>query len=215
MRLYEADKPRNHTWLFCSDHFWVGIVGWQSAYSPTEKQKDECYETAHKTGYKTDECKSFWERTTSDPVALFNLILAISTVGLWSATISLYRAAERQFSLGRQEFIATHRPKVIVRFIQGPWVDEKMRRLAYVNVVNVGTNPAIIEEFGGDVAYRNKHGWLPPGLDASPKNITPVTLASGQRHLCTGLRQKSRYRHRHFCRINAGAIHLYCRLDQV
>jgi hypothetical protein len=81
--------------FFVATIFWVGIVGWQSAYSPTEKQKDECYETAHKTGYKTDECKSFWERTTSDPVALFNLILAISTVGLWSAAISLYRAGDR------------------------------------------------------------------------------------------------------------------------
>lgn len=60
-----------------------------------------------------------------------------------------------------------------------------MRRIAYVNVVNIGVKPAIIAEFGGDIAYRNKYGWVPPGLDASPKTVTPVTLSSGQRHMFT------------------------------
>jgi hypothetical protein len=81
--------------------FWIGVLGWQSSYSPTERQKDECYETAKKTGYKADECKSFWERTTSDPIALFNLILAFSTVGLWVATIFLYRAGEKQIGIAK------------------------------------------------------------------------------------------------------------------
>jgi hypothetical protein len=82
--------------------FWFGVVGWETSYSPTEKQKEECYDAAKKTGFKADECKTFWERTTSDPIALFNLVLAFSTVGLWVATISLYRAGERQIAVARE-----------------------------------------------------------------------------------------------------------------
>jgi len=104
--------------------------------------------------------------------------LSTYTGGLYSATVVLAIATVALV-------IATHRPKVIVRFIQGPVVDEKMTRFAYVNVVNVGVNPAIIEEFGGDIAYRNAYDWLPPGLDASPKKVASVTLASGQRHMFT------------------------------
>jgi hypothetical protein len=88
-------NPEISLGFFVASLFWIGIVGWQSSYSPTEKQKDECYEAAKNTGYKNDECKTIWEKTTSDPIALFNLILAFSTVGLWVATISLYRAGER------------------------------------------------------------------------------------------------------------------------
>lgn len=43
----------------------------------------------------------FLERTTSDPVALFTLILAISTIGLSLATIKLYRAGERQIRIAK------------------------------------------------------------------------------------------------------------------
>src|SRR5207249_4723879 len=102
--------------------FWVGVLGWQAAYAPTERQKQVCYEATKKTGHKTEECESFWERTTTDPVALFTLILAISTVGLWGATIFLYRAGQDQLRLAREtidfarlEFNATHRPKLVVR----------------------------------------------------------------------------------------------------
>jgi hypothetical protein len=170
--------------FFVASLFWLCVVGWQGSYVPTEKQKDECYETAKKTGFKTDECKTFWERTTSDPVALFNLILAFSTVGLWVATISLYRAGNKQLELGRQEFIATHRPRVIVRFIQGPFPglpDGDGRQFIWVTFANIGETPATIETFGCGLNWRDEKGsWDPPGMLASPKDIPHLVLATGE-----------------------------------
>jgi hypothetical protein len=82
--------------------FWAGVPGWQAAYAPTDAEKQKCYEAAHNAGHKNEECKSFWEKTTSDPVALFTLVLAISTIGLWVATVFLYRAGEKQFQHARR-----------------------------------------------------------------------------------------------------------------
>jgi hypothetical protein len=102
--------------LFASS-LWAGIWGWTDSYAPTEKQKQECYDTAQKTGQKSDECKTFWERTTSDPVAFFTLVLAVSTVGLWVATGALYIAGERQIEIAKQSAnaardAAEHIPRV-------------------------------------------------------------------------------------------------------
>jgi len=77
--------------------FWAAVLGWQAAYAPTDAEKQKCYDAAHKAGHKSEECKALWEKTTSDPVAFFTLVLAISTIGLWVATVFLYRAGERQF----------------------------------------------------------------------------------------------------------------------
>jgi hypothetical protein len=108
-------NPEISLGFFVASLLWISVVGWQAAYSPTEKQRDECYEAAKKTGYKADECKSFWERTTSDPIALFNLILAISTVGLWVATIALYRAGEKQSGIaGKAADAATQSAEALV-----------------------------------------------------------------------------------------------------
>ncbi|HWN49836.1 MAG TPA: hypothetical protein VNO18_08430 [Xanthobacteraceae bacterium] len=79
--------------------FWAGILGWQASYAPTERQKEECYATAQKTGHKTEDCKTLWERTTTDPISLFTLVLAISTIGLWGATIALYFTGEKQIAI--------------------------------------------------------------------------------------------------------------------
>src|ERR1700730_18561949 len=81
--------------------FWIGVLGWQSSYSLTEIEKQECQETAKKNGRKAEDCKTLWEKTTSDPVALFTFVLAISTIGLWGATVFLYRAGERQIAVAR------------------------------------------------------------------------------------------------------------------
>jgi hypothetical protein len=84
--------------FFLASIFWAGVLGWQAAYAPSEIEKRECYEAAKRAGHKTDECKTFWERATSDPVALFTLVLAFSTIGLWVATVGLYFAGERQLA---------------------------------------------------------------------------------------------------------------------
>lgn len=76
--------------------FWTGVLGWQAAYAPTDAQKQECYEAAKKEGHKSEECKAFWERATSDPVAFFTLWLVIFTGGLTVSTIMLWLAGERQ-----------------------------------------------------------------------------------------------------------------------
>jgi hypothetical protein len=82
--------------------FWTAVLGWQAAYAPTDAEKQKCYDAAHNAGHKSEECKALWEKTTSDPVAFFTLVLAISTIGLWVATVFLYRAGERQFGHARR-----------------------------------------------------------------------------------------------------------------
>jgi hypothetical protein len=62
--------------------FWAVVLGWQAAYAPTYAEKQKCYDVAHNAGHKNEECKSLWEKTTSDPVAFFTLVLAVSTIGL-------------------------------------------------------------------------------------------------------------------------------------
>src|SRR5579864_8784610 len=70
--------------------FWIAVLGWVTSYVPTEIEKQECQQAAKKSGRKTEECKTFWERTTSDPVAfyalgtfVFTAVVGISTYFLW------------------------------------------------------------------------------------------------------------------------------------
>src|SRR6266566_4417332 len=81
--------------------FWICVLGWQASYAPTQVEKQECQEAARKSGHKTEECKTIWEKTTSDPVAFFTFVLAVSTIGLWVATVFLYRAGEKQIGVAR------------------------------------------------------------------------------------------------------------------
>jgi hypothetical protein len=96
-------------------------------------------------------------------------------------------AAKDATDLGNREFIATHRPRVIVRYIQGPDFDAEGQQFITVTFVNIGINPATIEAFGGDLVRRNKQSghFALGGLQASPIAITPITLVSGQRHFFT------------------------------
>src|SRR5260370_37679247 len=98
----------------------------------------------------------------------------------WGAATS-YQAGQP-----RQEFISTHRPKVIVRFIDGPFVQDGPQFMCVV-VCNVGVNKATILEWGSDLARRNADTKkrVPPGLDFAAKPIVPISLLSRQRHGCT------------------------------
>jgi hypothetical protein len=80
---------------------WIGILGWQASYAPTDSEKRQCEETAAKPGHKSEECKTLWERTTSDPVAFFTFWLVVSTIGLGVSTVLLWRAGEKQYRHAR------------------------------------------------------------------------------------------------------------------
>jgi hypothetical protein len=91
-------------------------------------------------------------------------------------------AAKEATELGNREFIATHRPRIIVRLIQGPFDDGVEPEFVWITVANVGETPATITAIGSDLARRKgRNGWLPPGLSADARDVTPSTLESGER----------------------------------
>jgi hypothetical protein len=155
--------------------FWICVLAWASA--PTDAKKDACYRSAEKTGRSTVECKSFLERTTSDPIAMFTFVLAVSTVGLWLATISLYRAGEKQFRLARAEFLATHRPKIRIKNVwlrNEFWYDQSIN--VRVVCVNHGTTDAQLIDYGVDFLPVIRGKPLPPDHQFAFRRLISTVL---------------------------------------
>ena len=130
--------------------FWAGVLGWQASYAPSEKEKQECYEATKKAGRKTEECKTLWEKTTSDPVALFTFVLACSTIGLWTVTAGLYFAGEKHIAVARraaEAAVEANRAWVYIKSVQfiQPLTVGLQGALATVEVIaeNVGRSPAL------------------------------------------------------------------------
>jgi hypothetical protein len=81
--------------------FWIAVLGWQSSYSLSENEKQRCYDEAKKTGHKDEECKSFWERTTSDPIAFFTFTLSIVTLALGAISVRQFHYLKRSDETAR------------------------------------------------------------------------------------------------------------------
>jgi hypothetical protein len=96
--------------------FWIAALGWVTSYTPEQNQKNACYDAAAKSGHSTEECENFWEKTTSDPIATFTLVLAFSTVGLWVATLGLYVAGERHSERQLRAYIVSPVQAEIINF---------------------------------------------------------------------------------------------------
>ena len=108
-------------------------------------------------------------------VLLFTIVLAYSTVRLWEATRGLQKS-------GEQQFLATHRPRVVVRFVQGPAMTENGGLATWITFANSGPNNAKIVSMGHDLGLRRDGRWIATGIDAELKAVTPFTLGSGDRH---------------------------------
>jgi hypothetical protein len=100
-RLLRLANPEIAFGFVLATIFWIGVLAWQAAYAPSEMEKRQCEEAAHKSGHKSEECKTLWERTTSDPVAFFTFWLVVSTIGLGVSTVLLWRAGEKQYRHAR------------------------------------------------------------------------------------------------------------------
>jgi hypothetical protein len=133
--------------------FWIAVLASGTSYSLTNPEKEACYQAAAKSGRSTEECKSFWERTTNDPLAMFTLVLATSTVGLWCATIALYCASQRQFrQLRRSVDVAENSDEVLQRAYVWPGygasypIDDGKRRKWIIRVHNTGRTAGILQK---------------------------------------------------------------------
>jgi hypothetical protein len=129
----------------------------------------------------------FLEKYNGAVTAVATGVVAIFTIVLARVTGRQARLTRESIDLARQEFIATHRPRVVVRYIQGPFRDDDGHRFVWITIVNTGANDAIIEQVGADLALRRDEDdrWETPGLDAGPKTVEPFVLTSGQRHVFT------------------------------
>jgi len=129
----------------------------------------------------------FLDKYNGAVTAVATAFIAIFTIVLVLVTGRQARLTTAALNLARQEFVASHRPRVVLRYIEGPFENEEGRQFYCVTFVNIGANRAIIEAFGADLAKRSDATvrWVPPCLDAEPKEIAPIVLTCGQRHVFT------------------------------
>ncbi len=108
--------------------------------------------------------------------------LVIATIGLGVATVGLYFTGEKQIGLARDQFIAANRPRITVRFVQGPHTYTDSGRVgAIVTIANTGPSDATVFAIGCDIGIRRGNRWA-SSIDGIPKPISPIVLRSGQRH---------------------------------
>jgi hypothetical protein len=135
------------------------------------------------TTQRNEEKSEFWTAKLTDwLLALFTFFLVFFNYRLWKSTEKLWSSGEKQIGIGKQmadvaekqlaiialqtdiqkkqhavgrlQFIATHRPRVILRYIQGPFYNDEGHQYIWLTFANIGANDAIIDAFGGDLAYR-------------------------------------------------------------
>ena len=158
----------------------VKVIPSQPSEEQTKKEDREKYEKSEiekKLAFETQRIAEYtWWLAF---ITFFLFGVAVLQAGFFLFQLSYMREEVRR---NRQAFVSVHRPRVIVRYIEGPTVDDKMHEVALVHVVNIGTGRAQIREFGGDLARRKGKEWLTLGASGKAKGINPIDLISGQRH---------------------------------
>jgi hypothetical protein len=117
---------------------------------------------------------TFVERHDKSIVASFTILLALSTIGLWWSTRELWKTT-------RNEFLSTHRPKLIVRqFILQPPVVNDVLRVEF-SIINIGNTDAKVTGVAAEVALWNGRFWERPGLDRNVRPFGPRVVRNGER----------------------------------
>ena len=107
----------------------------------------EAYCESVRDGEQHAAAESFWHKTRCDPVSAFTFVLAAFTVILAGATLGLLNTGNRQTRLAREEFLASHRPRLVLRRVM---FDEETvafpaeRPRFMVEIANVGDSEAVI-----------------------------------------------------------------------
>lgn len=128
--------------------------------------------------------KDFIFEKMSDP----NWVTAIATATVAGFTIVLAYATHRQavltrqaIELGTKEFVATHRPKLIVRQFQIDPVSIGQPITIRFAIVNIGNTDGIPRLIACEIGLWNADHFELPGIDAFQKQVTLPPIKGGQR----------------------------------
>jgi hypothetical protein len=135
---------------------------------PDKRSYDECLLTRY-TGQLARYTLNLWIAT-----------LVLATVGVFGIGLTFY-----EVRLNRQEFIASHRPRLIVHSVEVAYGvnDEGFPTLgATIHVFNIGDTEAVIDEFVGDIQIRDVP--LRAGIILPTIEMQPIVIGVGEgRHL--------------------------------
>jgi hypothetical protein len=126
----------------------------------------------------------FLETYEHSLIAGFTIVLAFSTIALWWSTSKLWVSTNEAVKLAREEFIATHRPKVIVHAVDvkrfpdasNPQASELDKVGAILLCVNKGRGIAINVEVRGTTMVSSS---VPDAKIQRPVIKTVDSLESG------------------------------------
>ncbi len=129
------------------------------------------------TPNKEPDSESFWVRTTDDPVAfftgvlaLFTLVLAVSTVGLWIVTQSIFR--DGQVTTEKQLRAYVHVVRVKIEHVSDgytPTVNVKFMNFGQTLARFVVCNLEVAFGFGGPFKKKNVNDTHRKGFELGPQ----------------------------------------------
>ena len=151
------------------------------------KEHQECLQAAQDANNKSPYCpteETVLQRGMSDPVAYYTLWITLFTGMLAVIGIGQGILSSQQIALARDEFSATHRPKIVVHSVRydpifGESGDTELDRpAATVIFYNTGDSPTIIESITYSITQRRFP--LESGINPR-KQLVPrsIEIASG------------------------------------
>ncbi|HEX4027723.1 MAG TPA: hypothetical protein VHX18_08885 [Rhizomicrobium sp.] len=141
-------------------------------------------ECEHGCGYPEND--SFWNRLQNDPNAMFAGAVALFTLGLLAASVWTNLINLQQIRLARDEFNATHRPKIFIQSVavtdkgQHPFSGGDFHKNArgVITIANGGDATAFIIAWRAVIYFQSATSAFVPHLDEAPIQ-TPAADAPG------------------------------------
>src|SRR5712664_2862848 len=83
-----------------------GFLAFQTGVASKYPQRHSEQTTPAENNEKNNVFERFWEWTTEDPVAVYTLVLAISTIGLWFVTGQGMRNQSREMRILQRAYLS-------------------------------------------------------------------------------------------------------------
>jgi hypothetical protein len=112
--------------------------------------------------------------------AIATIFIALFTFTLWWSTMKMMRATKDAVDLARQEFTATHRPKIIVHGMEVKLPGDE-RRHVHFRYVNAGDTDAFITSIVSRILWTAK-SMVPADIEFSRHDVIkePILVPSGK-----------------------------------